>query len=87
MKKLLSGVVVIAFIFAAYFSVRIFIGYRSGYNYEDMDWNQDGRTSIAEIIESSDVGSRIKNVDGAECIEYFDYKDGLPIKVVCPKKN
>jgi hypothetical protein len=67
-----------------YFSVRIFVGYRSGYEYEVMDWNQDGKTSIAEIIESSDVGARQTIVNGVECVEYFAYKDGLPIKVVCP---
>ncbi len=87
MKRTFSIIVIILLICATYFAVRIFAGYRSGYQHEDMDWNQDGRTSIGEIIESSDVGSRSKLVDGVECVEYFAYKDGLPIKVVCPKNN
>ncbi len=87
MKRFFSGATAVLLICAAYFAVRIFVGYKSGYQHKDMDWNQDGRTSITEIIESSDVGSRTKIVDGGECVEYFAYKDGLPIKVVCPEKK
>ena len=87
MKKISVIIAAVLLIFATYFAVRIFAGYNSGYQYEVMDWNQDGRISITEIIESGDVGSRTKLVDGVECVEYFAYKDGLPIKVVCPDKE
>lgn len=87
MKRLFSGATAVLLICAVYFAVRIFVGYRSGYQHEDMDWNQDGRTSITEIIESSDIGLRSKIIDDVECAEYFAYKDGLPIKVVCPEKK
>lgn len=82
-KKSSLVIAVFLLIGSVYFSVRIFVGYRSGYDYEVMDWNQDGKTSIAEIIESSDVGARQTTINGVECVEYFAYKDGLPIKVVC----
>lgn len=85
-KKIILVTIVILFFGLAYFSFRVFIGYRNGYDYEEMDWNQDGRTSIAEIIDSSDVGTRQTIVNGVQCMEYFAYKDGLPIKVICQKK-
>ncbi len=47
-----------------------------------MDWNQDGKTSISEIVDSSDIGVRQTTINEIRCIEYFSYKDGLPIKVV-----
>ncbi len=84
MKKILLLIVVFLLISVAYSSSRIFIGYRNGYDYEVMDWNQDGKTSIGEIIGSSDVGTRQTIVNGFECVEYFSYKDGLPIKTICP---
>ena len=84
-KKTILLTVVFLLLGSAYFSIRIFVGYRSGYDYEIMDWNQDGRTSIAEIINGSDIGTREIAVNGVECVEYFAYKDGLTIKIVCPK--
>lgn len=48
-----------------------------------MDWDEDGLTSISEFFHSSDVGKREIEVDGKVCMEYFSYKDGLPIKQVC----
>ncbi len=86
MKRILILIIFFLLISVVYFSIRIFIGYRNGYNYEIMDWNQDGKTSISEIVESSDIGVRQTTINEIRCIEYFSYKDGLPIKVVCPRE-
>lgn len=48
-----------------------------------MDWNQDGHTSLGEFLASGDVGRRPISVDGRNCSEFFDDKDGLPLKRVC----
>ena len=48
-----------------------------------MDWNQDGKTSLREVVESTDIGARQVILNGTECVEYFFCKDGLPIKIVC----
>lgn len=56
----------------------------TGYPVRDRDWNQDGETTVAEFLAAADVGSlRIKR-GGQTCIEYFSFKDGLPVRIVCP---
>ncbi|MCG8640629.1 MAG: hypothetical protein MI862_12900 [Desulfobacterales bacterium] len=87
MKRIILIIAAFVLICVIYYAARIFASYQKGYQSEEMDWNQDGRTSIAEIIKSSDVGSRPQIVGDVECVEYFFYKDGLPIKVVCPEKK
>jgi hypothetical protein len=51
-----------------------------------MDWNQDGTTSIAEVIYGSDIGKREVIRNQKTCVEYYAYKDGLPIKTACPQQ-
>lgn len=53
------------------------------YSWKDMDWNQDGSTSISEFFSSNDIGIRRIKDNDRNCSEYFSYKDGLPIKLVC----
>jgi hypothetical protein len=57
----------------------------TGYTIKEMDWNNNGKTSISEIYESLDVGKRdVELNDTMKCIEYFDLKDGMPMKTICP---
>lgn len=68
---------------AIYFSFRIAVAFSHGYTISDMDWDSNGSTRIDEIIQGSDIGLRILQNDQEKCYEYFRYKDGLPIKIVC----
>lgn len=56
-----------------------------GYSWEEMDWAQKGSTSISDFFAASDIGKREILQGEKKCIEYFSYKDGLSVKVVCPK--
>ena len=56
-----------------------------GYSLEEMDWDQNGSTSIQEIFMSSDIGKRNIKQSGKMCIEYFSFKDGMSVKIVCPE--
>lgn len=56
---------------------------KRGYSLETMDWNQDGRTSTSERIDSMDIEKRKVMVNGRWCLEYFRLKDGLPVKRTC----
>ena len=56
---------------------------RTSYSLETMDWNQDGRTSISELIDSIDIKTRKVVFNGRRCLEYFRLKDGLPVKRTC----
>jgi len=48
-----------------------------------MDFNKNGFVSINEAFRAIDARKRILIVDGKECVEYFDLKDGLPIVLEC----
>jgi hypothetical protein len=69
----------------AYLVFRGIASWKQGYSWKEMDWHQRGKTSIADFFAASDIGKREIKVDGKSCIEYYAYKDGLPVKTVCPK--
>jgi hypothetical protein len=84
-RGLIIAAIVISSPFVLYFGARAadaFLGH--GYTLTDMDWNGDGYTTPAEVIRGSDVGERPSPTG---CREFFDYKDGLPIKTVCPTSS
>lgn len=84
--KLLSLVVTaVLVLIAVYLGMRSFASWRQGYGWSEMDWNQDGQTSIGEFFVSSDIGKRQTNRNGGECTEYYSFSDGLSVKVVCPQ--
>jgi hypothetical protein len=68
-----------------YFGIRSIAVIEHGYSWEEMDWDRDGKTTLGEFFDASDTGKRIITENGKECIEYFAYKDALPVKTVCPK--
>ena len=59
--------------------------YSSPLSYAEMDINHDGKVEFFEVDYASSFGERPVERAGLKCIEYFAYKDGLPLKVVCPK--
>lgn len=75
----------VGFLAFCYFSFRIFISFNKGYSAAEMDWNQDGKTTISEIISGSDVGKRAIILNDVNCFEYYFLKDGLTAKIVCPQ--
>jgi hypothetical protein len=68
-----------------YFLFRGISSWRQGYSWGEMDWAQRGHTSITDFFAASDIGKREILKDGKKCIEYYAYKDGLPVKTVCQK--
>ncbi len=57
---------------------------RTGYSIQEMDWNSDGETTVSEMLRAIDIGRRTIKKNGLVCQEYFNFKDGLPVRVVCP---
>lgn len=55
-----------------------------GYGWRERDWNNDGRTSLGELLEASDVWRRDVRRGAESCVEYFRTKDGPPVRVDCP---
>ncbi|EGK70166.1 hypothetical protein METUNv1_03553 [Methyloversatilis universalis FAM5] len=61
--------------------------WQTGYSISEMDWDSDGETSLAELWRAIDVGRRSAKRDGVYCQEFFNLKDGLPIRVDCPEST
>jgi hypothetical protein len=77
----MTTVLVILVVLAGfYLAARGFASWRQGYSWAEMDWNQDGSTSIVEFFMASDIGKWTITKDDQPYIEYFSYKDGLLIK-------
>jgi hypothetical protein len=64
---------------------RFVASWQKSYSWKEMDWNQDGTTTLSEVLEASDVGRRAVNREGKRCMEYYSFKDGLTIRMDCPK--
>ncbi len=58
----------------------------NGYSYPEMDWDQDGVTTLTEMLHAGDVGVQSREVNGCPCRYFFEYKDGRPIKTLCDGK-
>ncbi|HEY5021722.1 MAG TPA: hypothetical protein VII30_04455 [Gemmatimonadaceae bacterium] len=56
---------------------------RSGYGWSERDWNRDGHTSISEFFHAADIRTRSVKQNGLNCLEYYQLKDGLPVRVDC----
>lgn len=82
MRKPLSALVLLALVIVLAVAALI---RQTGYSVSEMDWNSDGETSVAEMWRAIDVGRRPTVQDGVECQEYFRFKDGLPVRIDCPK--
>ncbi len=55
-----------------------------GVSISEMDWNDDGITSIPEFFSTMDVGVYAEEIDGKQCRRVFRTKDGAPIRQLCP---
>jgi hypothetical protein len=89
MGKMMKGgfflLLAIGVLIAVYFVFRAMSSFMQGYSWHEMDWDQDGSTSIGDVIDASDIGKREVILNGKKCIEYYAYKDGLPVKTICQK--
>ncbi|MEB0048790.1 MULTISPECIES: hypothetical protein [unclassified Pseudomonas] len=66
-----------------YFVARSVASARQGYSWSEMDWEQKGNTSLGDFLAASDIGKREVVKDGKKCAEYYAYKDGITVKIVC----
>jgi hypothetical protein len=46
--------------------------------------NKHGTVSLMEADYIANSGTRELIQDGRRCTEFFAYKDGLPLTIVCP---
>ncbi|WP_018406544.1 hypothetical protein [Methylocystis rosea] len=72
---------------AFFFVARAIMAWRQGYDWAEMDWDDKGHTSMADFLRAADVGKRPVDVNGQSCVEYFIYRDGITVKIVCPQRR
>ncbi|HEX20147.1 MAG TPA: hypothetical protein ENG78_04940 [Acidiferrobacteraceae bacterium] len=82
-KSITTFAIIIGVGFVGYWGIFLYLVSTSPLTYEQLDLNRDGKVSFTEAEYASNYGMRIINQNGKECIEYYAYKDGLPLKVVC----
>lgn len=86
MRRVLTAVSAAAVLLVlGYLMLRGVASWNQGYSWKEMDWQQRGSTSIADFLAASDIGKRDVLVNGKTCVEYYSYKDGLPVKTDCSK--
>lgn len=70
-------------VFFLYWVVRLMGALSLGYSIGDMDWNEDGQTTVGEVIDASEIAARPVIFEGRECTEFYSLKDGLAVKIRC----
>lgn len=83
--SIITLLVAVCILIAIYVPFRAIGSWQQGYSWDEMDWHQRGSTSISDFFAASDIGKREIIQNDRVCIEYYAYKDGLPVKTVCPK--
>ncbi len=86
-KAIVLFVAAIGVLLVAYLVLRAIASFNQGYSWKEMDWQQRGHTSIIDFFVASDIGKREAVQNGQKCIEYYAFKDGLPVKMVCPEQR
>lgn len=84
-KAIKTLAVALGGIVAAYWAFFGWMVYISPLTYAEMDINHGGKVEFFEADYASSYGERDVLRNDRQCLEYFAYKDGLPLKVVCQK--
>jgi hypothetical protein len=82
-KTLVALVCLILVIPVAYVGFVAFGALEQGYRWSEMDWNSDGKTTPSEFLTAADIGKREAISAPKGCIEYYAYKDGMPVRIDC----
>lgn len=65
------------------FVLRLYSVLAKSYSIQEMDWNSDGTTTIAEFFYSSDIDMRSVTLEGKECRQYVAFKDAAVVRTDC----
>jgi hypothetical protein len=85
-KRLVVTTIAAILAIPAYFVLaRAVAAWRQGHDWAEMDWDDKGHTSIADFLRAADVGKRPVDVNGQSCVEYFLYREGMTVKIVCSR--
>ena len=83
MNKIKILILVVIAVYFVFGSMRILFAFSKGFSKNEMDWNQDGRTTLDEMMHGSEIEKRTVNNDGQNCTEYYLPDNGHTIKILC----
>lgn len=55
-----------------------------GYRWREMDWNNDGHTSVGEFLETIDTLEQQAIIGGHRCTQIIAMKDAMVLRTICP---
>ena len=84
-RRLLTSVLLLPLFFVLlYYTWLAISAWRAGYTWEEMDWNEDGRTTVREFLATNEIGRRPVTRNGRMCVEFFRLEDRRPLRITCP---
>lgn len=81
-KTLIALLGLLVMIFIVYGTV-ITYDVLSRFSFSELDFNENGTTSLSELFTAGDLGKRPVDVNNKGCIDYFYLKDGTSFKIKC----
>ncbi len=69
---------------AAYVGVQSLVVMQRHYTWNEMDWDGDGRTTIAEFFASARIDRWTVVRGGSHCSQYYSTHALVAVKTVCP---
>ncbi|MGJ0397035.1 MAG: hypothetical protein ACR65U_12495 [Methylocystis sp.] len=85
-RLIVATIAAILAIPAFFLFARAVTAWKQSYDWAEMDWDDKGYTSMADFLRAADVGQRPVDVNGQSCNEYFLYREGMTVKIVCPRR-
>ena len=83
MGKIKTLIIVVVAAYVVFCGFRILFAFGKGFTKSEMDWNQDGESTIEEMLLGSDIEKRSTSSEDEECVEYYNLKTGDILKTLC----
>jgi hypothetical protein len=84
-RRLIATSVLALLVVPVFFlSMRVISAWRSGYGWEEMDWDGKGHTTLLDFLKAAEIGKRPVLVGDRSCVEYYTHRDGIVVKTACP---
>ena len=80
LRRLIDAAIAGAILYGLF---RFYAVWTTGFDWDEMDWDQDGSTSLSDLFRSTDIGRREVSRDGRFCFEYYSLKDATTIRLDC----
>jgi hypothetical protein len=84
LQRLPALLCALAALCAGYVGVQSLVVLQRHYSWHEMDWNDDGRTTLAEFFASARIDRWTVVRGGSRCSQYYSTHALTAVKTVCP---